>query len=63
MSDHESITQICHETRMLRLQAADLESQTRSVTQELEKNLERLRSLVERLREESSGRTPIRHRR
>ncbi len=50
MSDHESITGICHETRMLRLRAAEVKSESISATQELGKSLKQFRALAERLR-------------
>ena len=51
MSDPESITRICQETRMLRLRAAELESRAINTARELEEALAQRRALVERLRE------------
>lgn len=51
MNEQESVTLICHETRMLRLRGAELESRALNATRELEEALSRRRALMERLRE------------
>ncbi len=51
MSGHDSVTLICHETQMLRLRGAELESRAINTSRELEEALARRRVLMDRLRE------------
>lgn len=50
-NDPNSVALICHQTRLLRLRGAELESRAANVTQELRQAIAQRRALLERLRE------------